>query len=711
MFFIALHNQYLDEWAVDDKMFVTTKATKYVNSSLKKHNIIVVTGSSGNGKSSIIHHVALRLHLKHGYEVIPFVTGPQDIINFRDPRTRQVFVVDDICGKEAINVSSVEQWRAQSEKIEKIFKGLRKGQKNLSDQSEFTQTSSAKLLVSCRLHVYRDLQFQMLKPFTKNECNLLSSELCLSCLEKMKMTKRYLPDQSCYLLNHGSFDFFPLLCKLAMGKTYSEITNLFTSPVDTIKDDLSCFMRCQNKYQFCALVLCILLENGFNPDWLKLNFAPVDERDKVEKIAIECDININTERQREHLKYCFKTLELTYLKKRGKVYIMVHDKIHEIAALLYGRHLPECFIKYAPSSFVRDHFRFDSIEKKENEKVITLSEYLREEYLKRMIQDIKAGYIISTFGNENLVIDSFRAEFIKLFQHDPAVKLALKNFFRHESSFYNTTPLMEAARQGFADIVKVFIDFKCNVNNRSFLGGSPLFIACERGHETIVKLLLDNSADLSIFDNNGRSVLHISCLKGHIGVVKLLLEKSFKYFTKKTLNYSPFLSAKELKHKVDNLSLRNGLSLSLADEDGRTPFYLACKEGHTNIVKQLLEKNADVSKCNNRGQSPLIAACKAGYFDIVALLLKMNVNVNKKCKDGRASLHFACKGRYLSVVELLIQHKANVSQLGWANQSPLYVACEGGHTDVVKMLLNSNADVAQCGQYGKTPKGKDIHVQ
>lgn len=210
LFLIAQHQQYLDEWKKDDHMFVVTKATKYVKSFLKykRKNVVVVTGSSGNGKSSIIHHIALELCFKYGYEVISFVTGPQDIINFRDPTTKQVFVVDDICGKEAINVSLVELWRDHSEKLAKIFEVNEEGKNNLS----CTQMSSPKLLVSCRLHLYRDVHVKLLKLtlFKRSQCNLLSTELRLSNAEKNENGETIHSRQNVLLLGSGNVRFLSL---------------------------------------------------------------------------------------------------------------------------------------------------------------------------------------------------------------------------------------------------------------------------------------------------------------------------------------------------------------------------------------------------------------------------------------------------------------------------------------------------------------------
>ncbi|CAC5423324.1 unnamed protein product [Mytilus coruscus] len=710
----AQHKQYIDEWTTDDQIFVITNATKYVKSSLKYNNSIIVTGCSGNGKSSIIHHVALELHSKYGYEVIPFVTGPFDIINFRDPKKKQVFVVDDICGKEAISIRSVELWRDHLDKLEKIFNVLKIENDKKQDivQPEFRKTPSPKILISCRLHIYRDLQFQLLKRFTRNECNLTLDDFRLLDNERILMMKQYLPVEMCDPWELEEFDFFPLICKLSKGKSSDEVKTLFTFPVDTIKDDLKRFISCQNKYQFCALGLCILFVDGFDPDWLKIEYSPFN-KGKIQNIVDECKININLERPRKLLKQGFKTLESTYLRKRGHLYIMIHDKIHEIAAFLYGQDLTECFIKYAPMQFVCDHYRFESPETKEKENIIILPKYMRDEYINRVINDLKQGGIISAIRNKNLVIASFRAEIINILQQNLQLKAALIDPFTYTSYHkYNkyTTPLMEATIQGFLDLVEVLIDIKCNVNGINYLGKSPLFMACEGGHIAIAKLLLQNDANVCICDYKRMSLLHVSCFKGHVGIVRLLLSKRSKIVKKRKISIYDSTKAVEgdAAYNMYNRFIKQTVTVNVSqidfqDYQGRSPLYFACKGGHTHIVKLLLELNADVTKCNKRGHSPLILACKGGYTNIVKLLLGKRANVNKQSMDGRTALHFACKRGSLLIVKILLENQANISQGGWSLQSPLYEACEGGQIEVVKLLLKKNADVNQCGKFGQTP--------
>jgi ankyrin repeat protein len=57
---------------------------------------------------------------------------------------------------------------------------------------------------------------------------------------------------------------------------------------------------------------------------------------------------------------------------------------------------------------------------------------------------------------------------------------------------------------------------------------------------------------------------------------------------------------------------------------------MAAQNGHTEIVKLLLDANADVNAANTNGLSPLYMAAQKGHTEVVKLLLVANADVNLK---------------------------------------------------------------------------------
>ncbi|CAG2230248.1 unnamed protein product [Mytilus edulis] len=91
----------LEKWESDDKIYIETNAARSILKCIKENGYVVVTASSGCGKSSLVRHVALQMH-KDGFDVLP-VTNPNDIITWYNPNKETLFVVIDYCGTYTLN--------------------------------------------------------------------------------------------------------------------------------------------------------------------------------------------------------------------------------------------------------------------------------------------------------------------------------------------------------------------------------------------------------------------------------------------------------------------------------------------------------------------------------------------------------------------------------------------------------------------------------
>ena len=75
-----------------------------------------------------------------------------------------------------------------------------------------------------------------------------------------------------------------------------------------------------------------------------------------------------------------------------------------------------------------------------------------------------------------------------------------------------------------------------------------------------------------------------------------------------------------------------GVDINHSDDQGRTPLFLASENGHTTVVRKLLDfRQIDVNKARtDYGATALFAASQFGHEDIVRLLLNHpRIEVNK----------------------------------------------------------------------------------
>ena len=156
--------------------------------------------------------------------------------------------------------------------------------------------------------------------------------------------------------------------------------------------------------------------------------------------------------------------------------------------------------------------------------------------------------------------------------------------------------------------------------------------------------------------------------------------------------------------------------------------YVACQNGHVDVVRQLVRAGADVNACRNDGATPLFAACieddnnssnanaapptnqpqppppcssSNRARDVVSALLSESgagqVDTDLCRNDGVTPLHLAVHSRNLAVAKLLVEYGASVNYRT-AHQdalTPLRIAVQHDHDEMVKLLLLANADPVQ----------------
>ena len=155
----------------------------------------------------------------------------------------------------------------------------------------------------------------------------------------------------------------------------------------------------------------------------------------------------------------------------------------------------------------------------------------------------------------------------------------------------------------------------------------------------------------------------------------------------------------DLQHVEDFLSTHQ-IDLNRKTRMGVSPLMVACKNGHLEIVKLLLQKGADV---DFEHQSALMAAVEGGNVEVVNLLLEHGAN--PEATGNETVLSLACEQGSIEVVEVLLPKiqldreigsgGTSVNLRGWKfeyTHSPLSIAVEHNNVELVKWFLEGHAN-------------------
>ena len=137
---------------------------------------------------------------------------------------------------------------------------------------------------------------------------------------------------------------------------------------------------------------------------------------------------------------------------------------------------------------------------------------------------------------------------------------------------------------------------------------------------------------------------------------------------------------------VVKLLIERNADVESRTSTGSTPLRVAAYEGHIDIVRCLVERGADVNARNAYESTPLMATCYYGHFSVVTYLIDKGGIIDQQFKDGSTALHYAVQWGHFEIVSELLALRAR--QLP-NNQglTPLLYASNQGSIEMVEHII------------------------
>lgn len=255
-----------------------------------------------------------------------------------------------------------------------------------------------------------------------------------------------------------------------------------------------------------------------------------------------------------------------------------------------------------------------------------------------------------------------------------------------------------AATNGHDKVVDIILHY-CNreetavyINEKDDrTGRTALFSAVMSGHENIVRKLLARGARLTV---HGNTALHIAAEYGHRGILLMLLEfASGDYDSHGDTEFYDL----EYEGVMDRIAWSEVL-LRFFDTEGDTPLHKAARNGHSAVVKLILEHQPsnielipiamyiyETTRCAE-AYTPLHLAAKQGHLNIVQLLVGNGADIEAETHNREwTALQLAVDEGHEAVVEWLLRNGANPNvPAGDGISKPLEVAIKRGHDGIVR---------------------------
>ena len=250
-----------------------------------------------------------------------------------------------------------------------------------------------------------------------------------------------------------------------------------------------------------------------------------------------------------------------------------------------------------------------------------------------------------------------------------------------------STALLFAARSGDAESARLLVAAGADVNEALPDGATALVVAAHSGHGGVATALLEKGADPNAAAV-GYTALHAAVLRDDLELVKSLLA-----------------------HRANpNAQITKGTPVRRNSQDfelpktwiGATPYLLAAKFVHADIMRALAAGGADTRLPMKDGATPLMAAVGMGINPPAQ---------DEKRGTDRRGLAILDGGKVepdtqvLEAVTAALDLGSDVNAANPAGDTAMHIAAAQGYREIVKLLASRGADVNARNGKGLTPLG------
>ncbi len=188
--------------------------------------------------------------------------------------------------------------------------------------------------------------------------------------------------------------------------------------------------------------------------------------------------------------------------------------------------------------------------------------------------------------------------------------------------------------------------------------------------------------------------------KNDAGVQILLESDKSKEFEGYVAN---ILQRSIIENNLDTFALliAKGANVSIEDKDQKTLLYYATKHNRQEMIRVLIQKEAD-KRLNKSEVTPLIAAICNNDTEVAARLIEEGANIFAEDKSGKPPVYHAAKQNNEELVEMLIKREAGKCK-NTIGLTPVNIAIRENDMSAVALLVLKGADVKMEGPDGLTP--------
>ena len=236
------------------------------------------------------------------------------------------------------------------------------------------------------------------------------------------------------------------------------------------------------------------------------------------------------------------------------------------------------------------------------------------------------------------------------------------------------TALQHAVQENELEILELLLEAGASPDTRRLEEGLPVVIdAAQRRHWPSMWTLLLWGADVNIQGLRG-SLLHALAGAQNVAPIMEILLRVF------------------------------GANVNQQSYASQTPLHIAVSANRPELVKILLEHDADPNSASRVRDTPLHIAVKQDRPELLKILLEHGANPNSASSVVRDTpLHVAVRENKSGLVRILLRHGADPNSASSVRDTPLHIAVRANRPRLVRILLRHGANPELQNEAGRSP--------
>ena len=285
--------------------------------------------------------------------------------------------------------------------------------------------------------------------------------------------------------------------------------------------------------------------------------------------------------------------------------------------------------------------------------------------------------------------DSFREEAEAAKNAGVLVEELRRRFLETWDLAARSTSLHTAVAAGHLYRVKALVAAGADIEEKQDVAPcgqcTPLYHAALKGNVAVARYLVDCGANKEATStDDDTTALHVAGRSGHFVVVRMLVEQGADN------GWTPLMKASfaGCVAVVEDLLKQGCATDRCCAVTEYTALHAAAIRGHIDVVRALVEYEADTEAADNNGDTPLLCAAYEGHVAVAEFLLEHGCNIDHADTYGSTALHLAAfKGR-LKVVRLLLRYGAKLDMRDAEGRTPADVADARDHNRIVYAIYD-----------------------